>query len=277
MKKNNTFLSITIAILLALGGILLPGYFLQKKNTASLNSVQNVPDKYYSSSNSAIARNVSARLTSYERALLVSGVWESEITKAKEKENGQSEHDAVLLAQKKLEPFYESGVYPVSLTPDSGNWYSWETELYKATDSTFHTYTAYFWRIHFTRYEGSQQHIVFMLDDGTILSADARMKQPTFQDIKPYIIENFTENGIKPSIITNNRNLTFPAYYKMDLSNLRSINSYYMIVGNNSVTDYLKLRQLYQSDTKDRTEIYYVYQMTKEHEYLFCLIPYDGK
>lgn len=46
----------------------------------------------------------------------------------------------------------------------------------KASDNTFNTYTAYYWIIRFEKYDGTQNHTIWMLEDGTIIMAKAHMK-----------------------------------------------------------------------------------------------------
>ena len=40
-------------------------------------------------------------------------------------------------------------------------------------DTTFHTYSAYYWKLIFTKYDGTEKHMVFLLEDGTVLLAEA--------------------------------------------------------------------------------------------------------
>lgn len=43
-------------------------------------------------------------------------------------------------------------------------------------DTTFHTYSAYYWKLVFTKYDGTEKHMVFLLEDGTVLLAEAEGK-----------------------------------------------------------------------------------------------------
>lgn len=282
MKSKYIYLYIIATLCIAFAGFFLPGFLLQKKNTAGTGSVQPVPETYYSASSSAIARSASAKLSSYERTLLVSGIWESEITEAAATEIDQSEYAAVLLAQESIESLYQNGVYPVSLISVSGDWYSWESTLYKATETTFHTYTAYFWKIILTRYEGSETHTILMLEDGTILSANALCTTnnaafKNIRDMKPYLTLQFTKGNIKPSFIDNEGHTLFPTYDVSPGVFLNNMHSYYMVAGNDSVTDYETFQNLYKNNNQRQNEYYYVSQKSKGNEYLYCIIPYDGK
>ena len=62
------------------------------------------------------------------------------------------------------------------IDPDYSNWYTWEAAAKKASDNTFNTYTAYYWIIRFEKYDGTQNHTIWMLEDGTIIMAKAHMK-----------------------------------------------------------------------------------------------------
>ena len=72
--------------------------------------------------------------------------------------------------------FPSEKLYPVNLSPDYSNWYTWEAAAKKASDNTFNTYTAYYWIIRFEKYDGTQNHTIWMLEDGTIIMAKAHMK-----------------------------------------------------------------------------------------------------
>lgn len=58
--------------------------------------------------------------------------------------------------QKSMEKLYDEKLYPVNLSPDYSNWYTWEAAAKKASDNTFNTYTAYYWIIRFEKYDGTQ-------------------------------------------------------------------------------------------------------------------------
>ena len=92
--------------------------------------------------------------------------------------NQKSEHDHVAKVPKIYLPSGSvmAKLYPVNLSPDYSNWYTWEAAAKKASDNTFNTYTAYYWIIRFEKYDGTQNHTIWMLEDGTIIMAKAHMK-----------------------------------------------------------------------------------------------------
>ena len=166
--KKLFFLAVLFCLL---AGIFLPGIFLDKKSGSDENKVHAVSKKYLSSS-AAMARSASLNLKGSERLELVAGKWESDTMQAETYEMAQSDYEAVMLAKEGLKKLYEKKLYPLDMD-GYGRWYSWEAFAYKAVDTTFHTYTAFYWVIKFQKYDGTDIHEVRMLDDGTIFMAYA--------------------------------------------------------------------------------------------------------
>lgn len=158
-------------VLLLSAGIFLPGIFLKSKGESYKNEVHAVPKKYLSSS-AAMARSASLNLKCSERLELVAGKWESDLERAESYEMAQTDYEAVMLAKKGLKQLYSQKLYPLDLE-GYGRWYSWEADCRKAVDTTFHMYTAYYWIIRFQKYDGTDMHEIWMLDDGTIFMAYA--------------------------------------------------------------------------------------------------------
>lgn len=174
MNKKRIYRMVVAAVLvLAMTGIFLPGWLMEWRSGKQMNVVDAVPAEYYSPANLAVARNASASLGIYQKLQLITGRWESNASPADLDEQTMENHKAAELAKEQIEVLYQEGIYPVSLLTDYGNWYSWEAEFCKVVDSTFHTYTAYYWKLSFVKYDGSERHSVYMLEDGTVFLAEA--------------------------------------------------------------------------------------------------------
>lgn len=173
-KKYGYRLAAVSAAALALIGIFLPGCLLVWQSGEKMNMVDAVPAEYYSPPNLAVARNTSANLGEYQKLLLITGRWESNIMSADRSEANLENYEAAELARKQMNVLYTAGIYPTSLLSGYENWYGWEAEFCKAVDATFNTYTAHFWKLSFNKYDGSEKHSVYMLENGTIFLAEAR-------------------------------------------------------------------------------------------------------
>lgn len=161
------------AVVLALLGTFLPGCLLVWQSEEKMNMVGAVPVEYYSPANLAVARNASANLGDYQKLQLITGRWESYVGQADANERTLENYEAVELAREQMDAFYQAGIYPTSLLSDYENWYSWEAEFCKVVDSTFNTYAAYYWKLSFVKYDGSEKHHVYMLENGTVFLAEA--------------------------------------------------------------------------------------------------------
>ena len=174
--KRGNILFFVIAIAVALTGIILPGKLLTLQEKQEYNQIEAVPEEYLTSS-SALAKNVSSNLKTSERLQLIAGQWESENQEAKPYEMDMEDYEAVRHAREEMKELYERGLYPVDLSSKYANWYAWTATSYMAVDTTFHTYAAYYWIISFEKYDGTETHTIWMLDDGTIFLADATLAQ----------------------------------------------------------------------------------------------------
>ncbi len=171
-KNTNQIIGVVVGIL-ALLGTLLPGWLLVWQSEGEMGMVSAAPVEYYSPANLAVARNASANLGIYQKLQLITGKWESNIGQADSYECEMEDFEAVELAKEKLDELYQNALYPVSLTSGYGNWYTWEAEFCKVVDAMFDTYAAYYWKIRFEKYDGTQWHDVYMMEDGTIFFAEA--------------------------------------------------------------------------------------------------------
>lgn len=146
----------------------LPGQILAWQSSQDIERVKEVPKENYAAERSAMAREVSSKLSVEEKLQLIDGTWESETMEADDYEMELQEYEAVGMARQKVGELYQKGEFPVDLAGEYQNWYGWQTQPYKAVDSIFHTYTAYFWEITFERYDKSESYTVRMLEDGTV-------------------------------------------------------------------------------------------------------------
>lgn len=167
--RNGMLLCGTAAIVLL--GIFTPGRILAIQSESALNEVTAVPEQYYSSYSSAMARNASANLGVHEKIQLITGEWESEDMEAAAYEMELEDYEAVAKAREGIRNLYDTGLYPDSISTNYGDWYSWQATPCKALDTTFRTYAAYYWKIEFERYDGKTRHTVYLLEDGTVFLA----------------------------------------------------------------------------------------------------------
>lgn len=230
-----------------------------------MNMVDAVPVEYYSPANLAVARNASANLGTYQKLQLITGRWESSRTPADHSEAVLENYEAAELARRQLNTLYNTGIYPTSLLSDYENWYGWETEFCKAVDATFHTYTAYYWKLSFVKYDGSEMHHVYMLEDGTIFLAEALLEngigQNTVSKISQRNIslyagsEKFEEESVPPETPDSEDLEEYLAFTDIDATDL----------------NWLDISS-WQADGGGR---YYMLQAISENRCLFSLQPVD--
>ncbi len=174
-KKNSVrqfgFILVPLSVLIVLLAVFLPGQVLDMQGKAMLSQVQTVSKDTYASERTAMARRASSRLQVGEKLQLIDGSWESEISEAEPEEMELSEPEAVQLAREKMEELHTERKYPVGIESGYNNWYSFQATPYKAVETTFHTYGAYFWKIQFEKYDKSEENMVWILEDGTVFLA----------------------------------------------------------------------------------------------------------
>ncbi|MCM1308856.1 MAG: hypothetical protein NC223_09695 [Butyrivibrio sp.] len=173
-KRAVKYISVVIASAAAvLSGIFLPGLLIKRISASDLGKTEAAPAKYYNASSFALSRNISEQMDSYDRLRLVSGSWESSLEEADEHEMSLRMHHAAAAARDCIEELYGKGLYPTSLSSKYGNWYNWQAEPYKAVDSVFNTYAAYYWKVTFQSIDRDERHTVYVLEDGTLIGARA--------------------------------------------------------------------------------------------------------
>lgn len=163
---------LTVGGLLVISGIFLPGLLLHKVSVRELGEAAAAPEGYYQASYSAMARNSSEKLDITEKLQLITGQWNSIKEEPQDFELEHTDYEVAELAQKGIGMLYQSGLYPEDITGYE-NWYSWQATPHKAVDTTFHTYTAYYWEVVFEKYDETISHKVYVLDNGTVFLAVA--------------------------------------------------------------------------------------------------------
>ena len=140
--------------------VLVPKYLLARTLFEQMDQVVVAPEEYYVEA---------SNLSSVDRIKLIAGTWESEMQKCENTDGFLNEVEAVELAKEQMEYYYQAGVFPYSMQIKYDNMFSYATELYCYTDSSFHTYSAYLWKITFTKYDDSVECVTYMTESGTIL------------------------------------------------------------------------------------------------------------
>lgn len=174
MQKTSILLKILLiltTILVVLSSIVLPKYLLNHYSSQKENIVNTAPTEYYLASNTLMAKQASINLTTIDRLKLVSGTWNSTYKPCDISEGELTENDAVKYAKEKLDLLYQANLFPTSMADSYNNWYSWDTSLYKYTDTLFNTYTVYLWHITFQKYDGSTTIEVYLTDNGALVNA----------------------------------------------------------------------------------------------------------
>ena len=216
IQKKFRFIAICLGVTgIVLAGIMVPGAVLEAKQKSEYDKVAQVPKDYLPSS-SVMAKEASANLKLSEKLSLIDGQWDSTTDEAATYEMDEQDYQAVVTARESMEQLYEKKLYPVNLSPDYSNWYTWEATAYKACDNTFNTYTAYYWAIRFEKYDASESHTIWMLEDGTIVLARAQMKEK--------IDASQVETSQEKEVAQNSDYNTAFGYSGIDFSGMNLIN-----------------------------------------------------
>lgn len=280
-KKIRNLIIIAVAFVFALSGIFLPGIFLKAGSDSELNIAVAAPADYYSGAASAVARNTSSKLSEFQKAQLISGVWDSSRISAEKNESLITEYEAVATAQDILDELYEKKLYPSQIKSDYGNWYSWSANFRRATDTTFNTYTAYYWVISFNRYDALESHTVILTENGTLLLAYADNLEQSFKaaDINDYF-ETFFDLRTKEYShidVTKNKSVyeeIIPEYQDVDTSALKLDKLGLVAIGRDLIDTEEKFHQYFDGDSSDDMEFYYIYQRRGEASYAIGIAPY---
>ena len=170
MQKQRSVKNQIISVLLFLlttgfitVAVFLPGDLVRKEALDEVGQVMSVPVEYYSAPSEALVKNISRQLTEQERLSLIYGDWESTIQEASDKDVSLTEYEVVHLE------------YPIDSRYQP--WYTWEATPYKAVDTTFKTYAAIFWKVTFTKYDGSESFVYYITENGTLLDLSRLPKE----------------------------------------------------------------------------------------------------
>ncbi|MCM1272042.1 MAG: hypothetical protein NC225_03445 [Clostridium sp.] len=239
MKHKNKFLKITIAlvtILSIVAAIVLPKLILERKVKHSLSQVVQAPDDYYLTARTATARNASSKLSSLDRISLICSTWDSSMSPCDTTEGFLTESQAISIAKSQLNQYYLCGLYPVSLFSNYNNWYSFNCNLYRYIDTSFESYSAYLWEIHFSKYDSTEYHTILMSESGTILAAETNAGTYTKGMSLPEMQNNLIENAfvtsdhvteIRIGDITKAASAAMPhGYPQIDLTNAGLLSIY---------------------------------------------------
>ena len=199
MKKRNLLtLIISIVLLLAVisSAFYLPQYFLDKYlidarfinleitetdkyANAGTNFVFTPPAENYQIDNAALSAMASMQLTNYEKIRLISHAWEGSSESVGAQYSDEDAYSMVELAKKNMREYYRIGLYPSNfMSEDGDSWYNWKAKRYCSTDATFHRFSAYYWTIALSKYDQSEDHMIIMMEDGTILFAACEIMNP---------------------------------------------------------------------------------------------------
>lgn len=260
----STTLGVMLTITSILCGLFIPQIAMEITSKSNLNTVSTAPEDYYLASNTAMARIASEQLSTLDRMKLIAGTWQSTVEVASESEAFLTEMQAIEKAKKSLDVFYNAGVYPYSLSSSYNNWYSWDTEIYRYTDTSFHTYSCYLWVIRFYKFDNSLQHTILMTEKGTILAAEVNEAVADCAPIYNIYSEEKLQFALSETIYIrliegkkkSVKNIEVP-YPGLNLTDVEFYNNY----------------QLTLSDSGDEDEYYEVFQYRGKNVYGFGIIP----
>lgn len=280
-KKLTPFILIFVVSSVVAGGLFLPGFFLNHSVEGLSGHMINIPSEYYASTGSASSTVASMQLTEYEKIRLISGAWDSESTLMDS--SSIEKDDAFTMIEKAkegLKLLYQKDLYPTSFSKTGSTWYTWDAKCYRSTDSTFHTYSAYYWLITLTKFDRTETHTILMTEKGTILYANAITQRDSkyLSDISiKYKRLPFVENALC-SYTALSTDTVLPTYPDIEISkDLYSIGV--LTIGNEWINDEATLKKYYNMSA-DSLEFYYMFQEDRLEKgimhYTYGMIPYEG-
>ncbi len=287
-KKKHKSLLFYVCPVVVLAGILLPGILLHIFFSMNLGKALPAPRDYYIASNSVISKNASSKLTEYEKMKLISGVWESTETSVDSSQSDITETEAADLAKKAVEELYQNTLYPYHFDSSYGNWYSWDAELYKCTESTFHTYTAYYWLIHFYKYDDTETHTILMTEKGTLLCISVNRpnlkpnpnnSSSSYEDSKnlsrmtrEHFRKKYKKSTTPVSFLRVPASQSLPSYKNIPIESPSYYFAEAMLVGVRVLNwdDYGKF-----TDSTENIEKYYIYQCNTNANFTITIIPWE--
>lgn len=184
MKNRITVMAIVVTALICLLAVIVPGVLLDEFSRGLREVVNPVPENMYSANNIGVAKLASTKLSLDEKLSILDGRWNRALLRCDSEVDTAGSIEAVNTARNSIKRINDEGEYISSIESNFANWYSWNVEYYKAVDTTFNTYTVYFWKIDFVKFDRSERHRIYMLEDGTIFFAEGSCE--SWDEIKVY-------------------------------------------------------------------------------------------
>ncbi|MCR5292213.1 MAG: hypothetical protein K6E28_04935 [Eubacterium sp.] len=185
-KSNIKNLILVLGALLAVcAAVWIPGKMQNRIMKKSFSEIKDVPQEYYAGPSESVISNVSKQLTDEQCLELILGRWKSSVSPARKSECTMTDFDIKTMAVLRIRSLYNHGMYPVDLSSDYRNWYSWSATPYKAIDTTFRTYVAIYWCITFTRYDNTELHKIVISERGDILYTSIFYNQKALEAFTP--------------------------------------------------------------------------------------------
>lgn len=192
-----------IVIIIACCSLFLPSFMLNRKLEKDLNKTMQAPKEYYNTSTSAISKELSSQMSSYEKMELITGIWPREIQEVSISDTDFNVWDYIDEAKSDINNLYLKELYTSQITTDYNNWYTFDARLYLCTDTTFNTYSTYYWILTFTKYDRSQVHHVLLTNDGVLLCA-YNCPYEEEVDILELYIESINDPAYSTDVISEN-------------------------------------------------------------------------
>lgn len=271
--------------------ITLPAVFLHFSFSGKLNQTNKVDEELYNADNSALARNTSESLSEYDRMKLISSLWDSERKEIEPGPDDMSKPDAIARARNIFKKFYDEECYPVNFDSNYNDWYSWDAKYYKATDTSFHTYCAYYWEITFYKYDADEYHKILLTENGNLLAIKNNMEANYKKhNIYYYLLEkNFISNpyfysdlGLidinKSSYFTaNNKTAPDNLYEGFTLEEANESKKCYIVLNNSFYTTAKALENYSPDDMPKGSMILCIYYQYNDKEFTMNIVPWEGE
>lgn len=273
MKFKKQILPVLLVVLTVFsicGAIFIPKQLLSHKYSAKQNKVETAPETYYHASGTAMAKKASELLATYEKTKFITGVWDSVCKKADYNDALLKETEAVALAKQKINELHELGLYPYSFTSSYNNWYSWATDLYSYSDTTFNTYTCYLWIITFTKFDKTMTHTILMTEDGVILAGIASDKDAKITPMFVRLNEDSIQSILcDPRIRLEEKEIySYPGF-------AGKITQIYPDELITDITEQTSIRVSLSFNSEEISD-YLVYQTKTESSYIFGIVPIEA-
>lgn len=268
-------------VIVTLLSVFLPGILLHYTFQSDLDTVKKVPEALYHSSNSAISKNASAKLSEYEQIKLISGAWDSTQKAVDSSQSNITANQAANLARDAVRELYLAGGYPYHFDSAYDNWYAWTAQCFQCTENAFHTYSAYCWLITFYKYDDDEFHDVLITEAGTLLNirnnrpsdSKEQLSASWSRCMEKYFTAKYSNIPVSFFKITESGNL--PVYNNTALTQ-PDIQSTNMVVLNNaSITSFADVNNMLNLEIPESTRLYYAYQCSDSKYFMITIIPWE--